>query len=97
MHLQLSRTGINYVLVLSPAEASSSSVAGVVCGIAVAAIGAVAGYFTYQKKKLCFNTRQGNYDPDYLTVKLKQQFKFNMLQKCDVRASRVTALLTKKI
>ncbi|KAG7503544.1 hypothetical protein JOB18_040523 [Solea senegalensis] len=39
-------------------EASSSSVAGVVCGIAVAAVGAVAGYFTYQKKKLCFKERQ---------------------------------------
>ncbi|XP_019945789.2 brain acid soluble protein 1 [Paralichthys olivaceus] len=39
-------------------EASSSSLAGILCGIAVAAVGSVVGYFTYQKKKLCFKNRQ---------------------------------------
>lgn len=46
---------------LFPAEASSSSLAGILCGIAVAGVAAVAGYFTYRKKKLCFQNRQGNY------------------------------------
>ncbi|AWP12979.1 putative fibrous sheath CABYR-binding protein-like [Scophthalmus maximus] len=39
-------------------EASSSSLAGILCGIAVAGVAAVAGYFTYRKKKLCFQNRQ---------------------------------------
>lgn len=41
-------------------EASSGPLAGVLSAIIVAAIGAVAGYFTYQQKKLCFKSRQGN-------------------------------------
>ncbi|XP_047456392.1 CD99 antigen-like protein 2 [Mugil cephalus] len=39
-------------------EGSSSPLAAVVTSIVVAAVGAVAGYFTYQKKKLCFKNRQ---------------------------------------
>ncbi|XP_040912993.1 CD99 antigen-like protein 2 isoform X2 [Toxotes jaculatrix] len=39
-------------------EASSSSLAAILSGIGVAAVGAVTGYFTYQKKKLCFKNRQ---------------------------------------
>ncbi|KAK5861260.1 hypothetical protein PBY51_022670 [Eleginops maclovinus] len=39
-------------------EASSGSVAGILSAVAVAIVGAVTGYFTYQKKKLCFKNRQ---------------------------------------
>ncbi|KAL7384957.1 hypothetical protein ABVT39_012433 [Epinephelus coioides] len=39
-------------------EGSSSSIAGILCAIAVAVVGAIVGYFTYQKKKLCFKNRQ---------------------------------------
>ncbi|XP_030614564.1 CD99 antigen-like protein 2 isoform X4 [Archocentrus centrarchus] len=34
------------------------SLAGILSAIVVAAVGAVAGYFTYQQKKLCFKNRQ---------------------------------------
>ncbi|XP_053184112.1 CD99 antigen-like protein 2 isoform X2 [Scomber japonicus] len=43
-------------------ESSSGSIAGILSAIVVAAVGAVAGYFTYQKKKLCFKDRQA--DPE---------------------------------
>ncbi|TRZ02347.1 hypothetical protein DNTS_019000 [Danionella cerebrum] len=43
-------------------DSGSGTVVGVVCGIAVAAVGAIAGYFTYQKKKLCFRSQRG--DPE---------------------------------
>ncbi|XP_055360926.1 cell surface glycoprotein 1 isoform X3 [Betta splendens] len=36
--------------------ASSTTLAGILCAIGVAAVGAVAGYFTYQRKQLCFKT-----------------------------------------
>lgn len=39
-------------------EASSGSLAGILCAIVVAVVGAAGGYFTYQKKKLCFKDRQ---------------------------------------
>lgn len=42
-------------------EASSSSLAAILSAIVVSAVGAIAGYFTYQQKKLCFKNRQGNY------------------------------------
>ncbi|XP_051564398.1 cytochrome c1-like isoform X8 [Myxocyprinus asiaticus] len=45
-----------------PSDRGSGTVVGVVCGIAVAAIGAITGYFTYQKKKLCFKVQRG--DPE---------------------------------
>ncbi|XP_030614561.1 CD99 antigen-like protein 2 isoform X2 [Archocentrus centrarchus] len=38
------------------------SLAGILSAIVVAAVGAVAGYFTYQQKKLCFKNRQA--DPE---------------------------------
>uniref|UniRef100_A0A4W3GXK0 CD99 antigen-like protein 2 n=1 Tax=Callorhinchus milii TaxID=7868 RepID=A0A4W3GXK0_CALMI len=38
---------------------SAGSTAGIVGGIAMALVGAAGGYFTYQKKKLCFKI-QGN-------------------------------------
>uniref|UniRef100_A0A668AJG0 Uncharacterized protein n=1 Tax=Myripristis murdjan TaxID=586833 RepID=A0A668AJG0_9TELE len=44
---------------LFPAEGSSSSLAAVLCSVGVAIVGAVTGYFTYQKKKLCFKNRDG--------------------------------------
>ncbi|XP_016419811.1 CD99 antigen [Sinocyclocheilus rhinocerous] len=43
-------------------DSGSGMVVGVVCGIAVAAVGAITGYFTYQKKKLCFKAQRG--DPE---------------------------------
>lgn len=45
-------------------EASSGPLAGVLSAIIIAAVGAVAGYFTYQQKKLCFKSRQGNSEPE---------------------------------
>ncbi|KAM6978436.1 uncharacterized protein LKV04_013844 [Tautogolabrus adspersus] len=39
-------------------EGSSSSLAGILCAVVVAVVGAAAGYITYQKKKLCFSNRQ---------------------------------------
>ncbi|XP_056127360.1 cytochrome c1 [Rhinichthys klamathensis goyatoka] len=45
-----------------PKDSGSGTVVGVVCGIAVAAVGAITGYFTYQKKKLCFKVQRG--DPE---------------------------------
>ncbi|KAI4805173.1 hypothetical protein KUCAC02_009801, partial [Chaenocephalus aceratus] len=39
-------------------EASSGSVAGILSAIGVAIVGAATGYYTYQKKKLCFKNRQ---------------------------------------
>uniref|UniRef100_A0A1A8R3J4 Si:ch211-39i22.1 n=1 Tax=Nothobranchius rachovii TaxID=451742 RepID=A0A1A8R3J4_9TELE len=39
-------------------ETSSKPLAAVLSGIVVSAVGAVAAYFTYQKKKLCFKNRQ---------------------------------------
>ncbi|XP_062287284.1 CD99 antigen-like protein 2 [Scomber scombrus] len=44
-------------------DSSSGSIAGILSAIVVAAVGAVAGYFTYQKKKLCFQDRQAA-DPE---------------------------------
>lgn len=46
---------------VSPAEGSSSSVAGILATVGVALVAAAVGYFTYQKKKLCFKNRQGDY------------------------------------
>uniref|UniRef100_A0A3Q1KAQ8 Uncharacterized protein n=1 Tax=Anabas testudineus TaxID=64144 RepID=A0A3Q1KAQ8_ANATE len=40
------------------AKASSGTLAGILCAIGVAAVGAVTGYFTYQRKQLCFKNRQ---------------------------------------
>ncbi|XP_073668149.1 uncharacterized protein [Paramisgurnus dabryanus] len=40
----------------------SGTVIGVVCGVAVAAVVAIVGYFTYQNKKLCFKAQRG--DPE---------------------------------
>ncbi|XP_053295339.1 brain acid soluble protein 1 isoform X3 [Pleuronectes platessa] len=40
------------------AEASSGSLAGILCGLAAAAVGSVVGFITYKKKKLCFSNRQ---------------------------------------
>ncbi|XP_019208812.1 CD99 antigen-like protein 2 isoform X6 [Oreochromis niloticus] len=39
-------------------KASSSSLAAILSAIVVSAVGAIAGYFTYQQKKLCFKNRQ---------------------------------------
>ncbi|XP_029386494.1 brain acid soluble protein 1 [Echeneis naucrates] len=39
-------------------EGSSNSLTGILCTVGVALVGAVTGYFTYQKKKLCFKNRQ---------------------------------------
>ncbi|XP_008279280.1 CD99 antigen-like protein 2 [Stegastes partitus] len=39
-------------------ESGSGSLAGILSAVGVAAVGAVTGYFTYQKKKLCFKNRQ---------------------------------------
>ncbi|XP_029314532.1 fibrous sheath CABYR-binding protein [Cottoperca gobio] len=39
-------------------ESSSGSVVGILCAVAVAVVGAIVGYFTYQHKKLCFKNRQ---------------------------------------
>ncbi|XP_026232063.1 cell surface glycoprotein 1 isoform X3 [Anabas testudineus] len=44
------------------AKASSGTLAGILCAIGVAAVGAVTGYFTYQRKQLCFKNRQA--DPE---------------------------------
>ncbi|XP_039883851.1 putative uncharacterized protein DDB_G0290521 isoform X16 [Simochromis diagramma] len=41
-----------------PQKASSSSLAAILSAIVVSAVGAIAGYFTYQQKKLCFKNRQ---------------------------------------
>ncbi|XP_015241592.1 PREDICTED: translation initiation factor IF-2-like isoform X2 [Cyprinodon variegatus] len=38
----------------SGGKGTSKPLAGILSGIIVSAVGAVAGYFTYQKKKLCF-------------------------------------------
>lgn len=46
--------------------ASSGALPGILSAIVVAAVGAVVGYFTYQKKKLCFSNRQGNYPVIYI-------------------------------
>ncbi|XP_051566650.1 cytochrome c1-like isoform X3 [Myxocyprinus asiaticus] len=48
--------------VSDPSDHGSGTVVGIVCGIAVAAVGAITGYFTYQKKKLCFKVQRG--DPE---------------------------------
>ncbi|XP_076731236.1 uncharacterized protein si:ch211-39i22.1 isoform X2 [Maylandia zebra] len=45
-----------------PQKASSSSLAAILSAIVVSAVGAIAGYFTYQQKKLCFKNRQA--DPE---------------------------------
>ncbi|KAM3861931.1 arylsulfatase H-like [Diretmus argenteus] len=42
-------------------EGGSNSIAGILSAVGVAIVGAVTGYFTYQKKKLCFKNRDGNY------------------------------------
>lgn len=55
------------LLFLFPTKANSGSLAGILCAIGVAAVGAVTGYFTYQRKQLCFKNRQGNYLADHLT------------------------------
>ncbi|XP_034549527.1 translation initiation factor IF-2 [Notolabrus celidotus] len=39
-------------------EASSGSLAGILSAVVIAAVGGVAAYITYQKKKLCFKNRQ---------------------------------------
>ncbi|XP_063355882.1 cell surface glycoprotein 1 [Pelmatolapia mariae] len=41
-----------------PQKASSGSLAAILSVIVVSAVGAIAGYFTYQQKKLCFKNRQ---------------------------------------
>ncbi|XP_077473798.1 uncharacterized protein LOC144087262 [Stigmatopora argus] len=45
------------------AESGSGSLAAILCAIGVAVVGAVAGYFTYQKKKLCFKNLNDD-DPE---------------------------------
>lgn len=40
-------------------EAGFGNIAGILSGIGVALVGAAAGYFTYQKKKLCFKAQGG--------------------------------------
>ncbi|XP_037542310.1 cell surface glycoprotein 1 [Nematolebias whitei] len=42
----------------SSQEGSSKPLAGVLSAIVVSAVGAVIGYFAYQKKKLCFKNRE---------------------------------------
>ncbi|XP_068185615.1 skin secretory protein xP2-like [Antennarius striatus] len=44
-------------------ESSSSTLAGILSAIIVAAVAAVVGYFMYQQKKLCFKNRQ-DADPE---------------------------------
>ncbi|GLD59932.1 skin secretory protein xP2-like protein [Lates japonicus] len=39
-------------------QGGSGSLAGILSGIVLAAVGSVSGYFAYQKKKLCFSNRQ---------------------------------------
>ncbi|KAM6954871.1 uncharacterized protein PEZ65_005771 isoform 1-T1 [Lycodopsis pacificus] len=39
-------------------EAGSGSLAAILSAIAVSVVGAVVGYYTYQKKKLCFKNRE---------------------------------------
>ncbi|KAM8855222.1 uncharacterized protein AB9W97_020214 isoform 2-T2 [Spinachia spinachia] len=41
-----------------PNEASSGSLAAILSAVGVSVVGAVVGYYTYQKKKLCFQNRQ---------------------------------------
>lgn len=41
-------------------KSSSGALAGILSSIAVTVVGAVSGYYAYQKKKLCF--KQGNYN-----------------------------------
>lgn len=49
------------LFVFFPTEGNSKPLAGVLSAIVVSAVGAVLGYFAYQKKKLCFKNREGNY------------------------------------
>lgn len=48
-----------YVLCVESSGGGSGTVVGVVCGVAVAAVAAIAGYFTHLKKKLCFKAQTG--------------------------------------
>lgn len=71
IHLELkwySDECVNFSVFVCFAEAGSGTLAGVLCAIVAAAIAAVVGYFTYQKKQLCFKNRQGNYLPDELST-----------------------------
>ncbi|XP_061698591.1 cytochrome c1 isoform X2 [Syngnathoides biaculeatus] len=45
-------------------ESGSGSLAAILCAVAVAVVGAAAGYFTYQKKKLCFKNLHEEQDPE---------------------------------
>ncbi|KAI2660960.1 CD99 antigen-like protein 2 [Labeo rohita] len=51
---------VRQVNTCSVADSGSGTVVGVVCGIAVAAVGAITGYFAYLKKKLCFKVQRGD-------------------------------------
>nr|XP_057938851.1 germ cell nuclear acidic protein isoform X2 [Doryrhamphus excisus] len=44
-------------------ETSSGSLAAILCALGVAIVGAATGYYTYQKKKLCFKNMQEE-DPE---------------------------------
>ncbi|XP_061827449.1 uncharacterized protein [Nerophis lumbriciformis] len=44
-------------------ETNSGSLAAILCAMGVAVVGAATGYYTYQKKKLCFRTMQEE-DPE---------------------------------
>ncbi|XP_077584616.1 uncharacterized protein LOC144204477 isoform X2 [Stigmatopora nigra] len=44
-------------------ESGSGSLAAILCAVGVAVVGAVAAYFTYQKKKLCFKNLHDD-DPE---------------------------------
>ncbi|XP_061925176.1 germ cell nuclear acidic protein isoform X2 [Entelurus aequoreus] len=44
-------------------ETNSGTVAAILCAMGVAVVGAATGYYTYQKKKLCFRTIQEE-DPE---------------------------------
>ncbi|XP_062421083.1 CD99 antigen-like protein 2 [Pungitius pungitius] len=41
-----------------PNKARSGSLAAILSTVGVTVVGAIVGYYTYQKKKLCFKNRQ---------------------------------------
>ncbi|CAJ1079203.1 translation initiation factor IF-2 [Xyrichtys novacula] len=50
--------GLTFDMCLFPTESGSSSLAGILSAVVIAAVGGVAAYITYQKKMLCFKNRQ---------------------------------------
>ncbi|NXI27964.1 C99L2 protein, partial [Sterrhoptilus dennistouni] len=44
---------------LSPTVAETGTIAGIASGLAMALIGAVSSYISYQQKKFCFSIQQG--------------------------------------